>query len=116
MPLRGWRKVALSSGGTVNTCQRCLNAGMQAITLSEFGSPDVLTFQNMPDPLLGPDTVLIETRAAGTNPVDWKIRRGYLRGMISHHTPLIPGWDVSGVVRAAGPAVTEFREGDEVLG
>ncbi len=89
---------------------------MQAITLTEFGSPDVLTSQDMPKPLVGPDAVLIETRAAGVNPVDWKIRRGYLRGMIPHHTPLIPGWDVAGVVRAAGPAVTEFREGDEVLG
>lgn len=89
---------------------------MQAITLTEFGSPDVLTFQGVDDPLVGPDTVLVETRAAGVNPVDWKIRRGYLRGLFPHHTPLTPGWDVAGVVRAAGPAVTEFREGDEVLG
>lgn len=89
---------------------------MQAITLNEFGSPDVLTLQEVDDPLVGPDTVLVETRAAGVNPVDWKIRRGYLSGMIPHHVPLTPGWDVAGVVRAAGPAVTEFREGDEVLG
>ena len=89
---------------------------MQAITLTEFGSPDVLTFQSAQDPLVGPDSVLIETRAAGVNPVDWKIRRGYLSGMIPHHMPLTPGWDVAGVVRAVGPAVTEFREGDEMLG
>ena len=64
---------------------------MQAITLSEFGAPDVLTLQDVDDPLVGPDTVLVETRAAGVNPVDWKIRRGYLSGMIPHHVPLTPG-------------------------
>lgn len=72
--------------------------------------------QELPDPLVGPDTVLVETRAAGVNPVDWKVRRGYLRGAIPHHTPLISGWDLSGVVRAAGPAVTAYQPGDEVVG
>ncbi|MHA6798974.1 NADP-dependent oxidoreductase [Bounagaea algeriensis] len=89
---------------------------MQAIALTEFGEPDVLAIRDVPEPLLGPDAVLVEVRGAGVNPVDWKIRRGYLSGMIPHHTPLTPGWDVSGVVRAVGPAVTEFRAGDEVLG
>lgn len=89
---------------------------MKAIALTEFGEPDVLRAQELPDPLVGPDTVLVEARAAGVNPVDWKIRRGYLRGAIPHHTPLIPGWDVAGTVRAAGPAVAGYRPGDEVLG
>ncbi|MBA8825563.1 NADPH:quinone reductase-like Zn-dependent oxidoreductase [Saccharopolyspora lacisalsi] len=89
---------------------------MKAIALTEFGEPGVMHEQELPDPLVGPDTVLVEVRAAGVNPVDWKVRRGYLQGMIPHHTPLIPGWDVAGVVRAVGPAVTEYRSGDEVLG
>ncbi|MCA1674958.1 MAG: NADP-dependent oxidoreductase, partial [Actinobacteria bacterium] len=41
---------------------------------------------------------------------------GYLRGVLPHHEPLIPGWDVAGVARAVGPAVTGFAEGDEVIG
>ncbi|NYH76689.1 NADPH:quinone reductase-like Zn-dependent oxidoreductase [Actinopolyspora biskrensis] len=89
---------------------------MKAIALTEFGEPDVLSQQELDDPLVGPDRVLVETRAAGVNPVDWKIRRGYLRGAFPHHTPLISGWDVSGVVRAVGPAVTQYKPGDEVVG
>src|SRR5437763_11438949 len=89
---------------------------MKAVALNEYGDPDVLRYQELPDPLVGPDTVLVRARVAGVNPVDWKIRRGFLRGAIPHHTPLIPGWDVAGVVESVGPAVTEFRPGDEVLG
>ncbi len=89
---------------------------MKAIALTEFGEPDVLRAQDLPDPLVGPDAVLVEVHAAGVNPVDWKIRRGYLRGAFPHHVPLVPGWDVAGTVRAAGPAVTDFQPGDEVLG
>lgn len=89
---------------------------MKAIALNEFGEADVLSYHELDDPLVGPDAVLVEVRAAGVNPVDWKIRRGYLQGAFPHHFPLIPGWDVAGVVRAAGPAVTGFREGDEMFG
>ena len=89
---------------------------MRAVALTEFGGPDVLRVQELPDPLVGPDFVLIEVRAAGLNPVDCKIRGGLLRRSLPHHMPLIPGWDVAGVVRATGPAVTDFAEGDEVTG
>ena len=89
---------------------------MRAVALTEYGEPDVLQVRDLPDPPLGPDFVLIEVRAAGLNPVDFKIRRGYLRAAFPHHEPLIPGWDVAGVVRATGPAVTKFAEGDEVIG
>jgi len=89
---------------------------MKAVALTEFGEPDVLSVQDLPEPLVGPDVVLVEVRAAGVNPVDFKIRQGHLRGAFPHHTPLIPGWDAAGVVRAAGPAVRDYRVGDEVLG
>ena len=88
---------------------------MKAVSLTEFGAPDVLSVQELPDPLVGPDFVLVQVRAAGVNPVDWKIRRGYLQGVLPHHTPLIPGWDVAGVVKAVGPAVTGYQVGDEVV-
>ena len=50
------------------------------------------------------------------NPVDCKIRAGYLRGAFPHHTPLIPGWDVAGEVATTGPAITDFLPGDRVFG
>jgi NADPH:quinone reductase-like Zn-dependent oxidoreductase len=66
---------------------------------------------------MGPDTVLVRMRAAGVNPVDWKVREGFLQGAFPHHLPIIPGWDLAGVVEAVGPAVTTgLRVGDEVWG
>ncbi len=88
---------------------------MRAIALDEYGDADVLTLRDLPDPAVGPDVVRIRVRAAGLNPVDHVIRQGYLRDAFPHHTPLIPGWDVAGVVDAAGPAVTRFAPGDEVM-
>jgi NADPH:quinone reductase-like Zn-dependent oxidoreductase len=88
---------------------------MKAIALDEYGDVAVMTLRELPDPPVGPDTVLVRVRAAGVNPVDAVIRRGHLRGGYPHHTPLIPGWDVAGVVEAVGPAVTRFTPGDEVM-
>ncbi|MEU4424375.1 NADP-dependent oxidoreductase [Actinoplanes sp. NPDC024001] len=88
---------------------------MKAIALDEYGDADVLRLRDLPDPAVGPDVVRIRVRAAGINPVDYKIRQGYLQGAFPHHTPLIPGWDVAGVVDAVGPAVTRFAVGDEVM-
>ncbi len=88
---------------------------MKAIALTQFGDAEVMSLQELPDPLLGPDQVMVEVRAAGVNPVDYKVRAGHLRGLMPHHTPLIPGWDVSGVVRAVGVGVQGWKPGDEVL-
>ncbi|GID27554.1 NADPH:quinone reductase-like Zn-dependent oxidoreductase [Paractinoplanes brasiliensis] len=89
--------------------------GMRAIALDEYGDPDVMKLRDLPDPLVGPDTVRIRVRAAGVNPVDHVIRAGHLQGAYPHHLPLIPGWDVAGVVDQVGPAVTRFRVGEEVM-
>lgn len=88
---------------------------MKAIAFAEFGDPEVMSLQELPDPLLGPDQVLVEVKAAGVNPVDFKIRAGYLQGLMPHHLPLIPGWDVAGVVRAVGIGVQDWKPGDEIL-
>lgn len=88
---------------------------MRAIALDRFGDPEELRLRDdLPEPLVGPDGVLIAVRAAGVNPVDWKIRTGRLEGAFRHVFPLIPGWDAAGVVQAVGPAVTRFAPGDEV--
>lgn len=71
---------------------------------------------DVPEPKVGPDFVLVRVKAAGVNPVDWKIREGRLDGLFQTDFPVIPGWDMAGVVERAGPAVSEFSPGDEVIG
>ncbi|MYM19326.1 zinc-binding dehydrogenase [Brevibacterium sp. 5221] len=68
-----------------------------------------------PSPTVGPGTVLIEVRAAGVNPVDWKVMAGGLDGLMDTRLPAIPGWDVAGVVVETGPDTPEFAPGDEVM-
>lgn len=91
-------------------------ADMKAIAMTEYGEPGVLRLVDLPDPKIGPDVVLVRVKAASVNPVDWKVRQGYLDGAFSVHFPLVPGWDLAGVVEGAGPAVKEFAVGDEVVG
>jgi NADPH:quinone reductase-like Zn-dependent oxidoreductase len=88
---------------------------MRAAVIREFGEPSVVEIDDVDDPLVGPDFVLVSVHAAGVNPVDWKIVAGYLQGAFPHHLPLVPGWDVAGVVEAVGPAVTTVAPGDRAL-
>ncbi|WKN49862.1 NADP-dependent oxidoreductase [Nocardioides sp. Arc9.136] len=90
---------------------------MRAAVYDRFGGADVIEVQEVADPPVGPDTVLVRARATSVNPVDWKIREGYLQGAYPHHLPIIPGWDVAGVVEAVGPSVRSgLQPGDEVYG
>jgi NADPH:quinone reductase-like Zn-dependent oxidoreductase len=89
---------------------------VRAVALNEYGGPEVLQVMDLPEPKVGPDVVLVRTRAAGVNPVDYKMREGGVDGRFPSHFPLIPGWDVAGTVEKTGPDVTELRPGDEVIG
>lgn len=90
---------------------------MRAAIYDQFGGPEVLSVREVEDPPVGPDSVLVRARATSVNPVDWKIREGYLQGALPHHLPIVPGWDVAGVVTAVGPSVrTGVQVGDEVIG
>ncbi|MGF1427905.1 NADP-dependent oxidoreductase [Kitasatospora sp. LaBMicrA B282] len=89
---------------------------MKAITYRSYGGPDVLEYGDVPEPKLGADAVLVRVAAASVNPVDWKIQAGYLDSMLDAVFPVIPGWDVAGVVEKVGVGVTEFAPGDEVMG
>src|SRR4051794_38219866 len=83
---------------------------MHAVVIHEFGGPEVLRWEEFPDPEPGDGEVLIRVRAASVNPADWKARQGYHEGPL----PRGLGIDVSAVVdtsRADG-----FGEGDEVFG
>ncbi|MET7292787.1 NADP-dependent oxidoreductase [Streptomyces griseoloalbus] len=89
---------------------------MKAISYSRYGGPEVLGLGEVEDPRVGPDSVLVKVRAAAVNPVDWKCREGYLDQALQAVFPVVPGWDLSGVVVRTGPSVPEFTAGDEVIG
>jgi NADPH2:quinone reductase len=89
---------------------------MRAITYSRYGGADVLELTEQPTPKVGPDTVLVRVRAASVNPVDWKVRQGYLDQIMDVDFPVVPGWDVAGVVEKVGLDTPELAVGDEVYG
>lgn len=89
---------------------------MRAITYSRHGGPDVLELTDLPTPKVAPDAVLVRVRAASVNPVDWKVRQGHLDGIIDTAFPVVPGWDVAGVVERVGLDTPELQVGDEVFG
>jgi NADPH:quinone reductase-like Zn-dependent oxidoreductase len=89
---------------------------MKAVVLHEYGGPEKLKFEdNVPDPQVSGDTVLIAAAAASVNPIDWKVRSGARQKDFPLSFPAILGRDVSGVVRAVGANVKHFRPGDRVL-
>ncbi len=89
---------------------------MRAITYSRYGGADVLELSELPTPKVGPDTVLVRVRATSVNPVDWKVREGYLDAIMDATFPVVPGWDVAGVVERVGLDTPELSVGDEVFG
>lgn len=80
-----------------------------------YGSDDVLSLRELPDPKVGPGEVRIRVRRAGVNPVDWKVMAGGLDGLMNVTFPSVPGWDVAGTVETVGIDTPEFAEGDEVV-
>lgn len=88
---------------------------MKAIRMHRYGGPEVLVYEDAPCPEAGPGEVVIRVYAAAVNPLDWKVRSGALREWLPHKLPLIPGWDVSGIVESAGAGVETPRAGDQVF-
>jgi len=85
---------------------------MLAVLMTAVGGPDVLKLAEVPDPeLTGDHDVLVRLRAAGINPVDYKLRSS---GLISGSLPAVLGFDGAGIVERVGPRVTQVRPGDEV--
>jgi len=89
---------------------------MKAVTMHEYGGPDVLKLEDVPKPDLRPGHVLVRVRAASVNPFDTKVRRGFLRSFFDVDMPHILGADYAGEVEAVGPGVMELALGDRVWG
>ena len=87
---------------------------MKAIYFEQFGDNSVLKQGEQPTPAAGKGEVLVRIRHTSVNPVDWKIRNGWLQGMMPHVMPIIPGWDVAGEIAAVGEGVTGWRAGEAV--
>jgi NADPH:quinone reductase-like Zn-dependent oxidoreductase len=89
---------------------------MRAVVLHEYGGPEKLKFEeDVLEPQIGGNTVLIAAAAASVNPIDWKLRSGARQKDSPLTFPAILGRDVSGVVRAVGANVKHFKVGERVL-
>ncbi|HLR95181.1 MAG TPA: NADP-dependent oxidoreductase, partial [Jiangellaceae bacterium] len=84
------------------------------MTYSEYGEPSDLELSDAPMPKASPGSVVIRVERASVNPADWKVMAGGLDPLIDAVFPVIPGWDVPGVVEQVGPDTPEFSPGDRV--
>ena len=88
---------------------------MKAVVINEFGGKEKLNLTDVPTPQPAENEVLVRIKAAGVNPVDWKIREGWLKDLLPHEFPIILGWDLTGVVEKTGDRVERFAKGDHVF-
>ena len=88
---------------------------MKAIVVHEYGGPEVLKFEEYPDPVPGRGEVLVRIAAASVNPIDYKRRAGLTRDFYPMQFPSLIGVDMSGTVVKVGPGVEDFSAGDRVF-
>jgi NADPH:quinone reductase-like Zn-dependent oxidoreductase len=88
---------------------------MRAYVLEHYGGPEGSRLMDVPAPQPGPHNILVEVRAAGLNPVDFKFRQGKLRVILRPKLPFVMGNELAGEVIAAGGDVKRFRAGDRVF-
>jgi NADPH:quinone reductase-like Zn-dependent oxidoreductase len=88
---------------------------MKAIVIEKYGSKEELIEKEVPKPVPKEGEVQIEMHAASVNPIDWKLRAGYLQEMLPFSFPIILGWDAAGVVSEIGPGVSTVSVGDRVF-
>jgi len=88
---------------------------MRAVRIHQYGGTDTLQLEQIATPKINADDILIHVKSAAINPVDWKIREGYLQKFIPYKLPVTLGWDVAGIVTEIGAEVTDFKVGDQVF-
>lgn len=90
---------------------------MKAVQINKYGSPQVIEInQNTPKPSLAKNQVLVKVQAASINPIDWKVRAGYLKEMVPLSFPITLGGDFAGIVTEVSEGVLDFKLGDFVYG
>jgi NADPH:quinone reductase-like Zn-dependent oxidoreductase len=88
---------------------------MKAVVLHEYGGPDKLKYEDVPDPVAKEGQVLVRVAATSVNPIDYKMRSGAVKNFFPLELPAILGRDVSGIVRELGSGVSGFKPGDKVM-
>ena len=88
---------------------------MKAIVVHEYGGPEVLKFEDYPDPVPGPGEILVRVAAASVNPIDYKRRAGLTKDFYPMKFPSLIGVDMAGTVVELGPGVEGFSVGDQVF-
>ena len=89
---------------------------MKAAQLTQYGGKEVITIGDIPAPIIEDGKILIQVKAAGVNPFDWKVQQGYMKDFIPLKLPIVLGGDFAGVVVEVGASVSDFKKGDEVYG
>src|SRR5436305_9481575 len=89
---------------------------MKAIRFHDYGGSEVLVYEDAPRPSPKEGEVLVRVRAASMNPVDWKMRAGYLRQWVPLPLPITPGRDFAGDIAEVGSGVGNVQVGDPVVG
>ncbi|WP_407371976.1 NADP-dependent oxidoreductase [Carnobacterium sp.] len=88
---------------------------MRAIVIEEYGGKEKLKEAEVPMPQPKEHQVIVKERATSINPIDWKLREGYLQQMMPWEFPIILGWDVAGEIVEVGSEVTDWKVGDRVF-
>jgi len=89
---------------------------MKAVIIREYGGPEVLKYEDVPRPEPKENEILVRVIAAGVNPIDAIIREGTYASEFGTNLPLVPGYDIAGVVAKTGAKITNPRAGDAVYG
>ncbi|MFY9792533.1 MAG: NADP-dependent oxidoreductase [Candidatus Sulfotelmatobacter sp.] len=88
---------------------------MKAVVVHQYGGPEVLKFEDYPDPVPGPGEVLVRVAATSVNPIDYKRRAGLTKDFYPMQFPSLIGVDIAGTVVKIGPGVEGFSAGDQVF-
>lgn len=88
---------------------------MKAVVIENYGGKDQLKEMEVPMPKPTAHQVIVKEMATSINPIDWKLREGYLQQMMDWEFPIILGWDVAGVISEVGSDVTDWKVGDKVF-
>src|SRR5580693_5261489 len=88
---------------------------MKAVVVHQYGGPEVLKFEEYPDPVAGPGEVLVRVAATSVNPIDYKRRAGLTKDFYPIQFPSLIGVDMAGTVVNIGPGVEGFSAGDQVF-
>jgi len=93
-----------------------MSGQMRAIRFHEYGGSEKLVLETISRPVPKANEVLIKVHFAGVNPIDWKLRAGFLKDYMPLQLPSIPGIDVSGTIEELGPGVQTLKKGQAVFG